>query len=452
MNPEVDERRESAKRWLNLESRETNWLIIGAVAIAALVVVIGVRSLRSGDAGQMTEREWRNLQETATLAIDSGRLDEAAAAAEQALALAVANYSEPNPAIAESCRRLGSIYMLAGEYAAAEAVAARAAENYVALLGQGNLETAAVMREYGMILARRGRFTESLPLLEGAIRACEQLAGPDAEATAAALQDLAEMRLLERRPAKATPLFERALTIRTKTAGPAGFATAETMAGLAAAVAREATASNAVDETTTEAAMKKATHLLERSLLIQQRAAGNSDRQVAPTLLRLAAVQQSQQQLEDAEVTALEALAIYEARYGPRHPETALALRQIATLAEDRGDLQLAQQCLDRAAVICNNSFGLGHPATIEALDQLIGVLIARDDYKTAEKPCRARLKGLQQAQPPDDAAVGQAMEQLAKVLEQTGQADEAKALRQRIAPSAASSQAAAAGQPDRGE
>jgi tetratricopeptide (TPR) repeat protein len=412
------------------------------VAVALIVMLSGFGT--SGDA-RAVQRRWRELQDAVIAATDAGNPGSAISAAESALSLAVSNYKEPHAAIAESCRRLANAYVLAGEYAAAEAAAARGAENYRAILGRGNLETAAVEGEYGIILGRLGRFAQARPLLEDAIRTCEQLAGPEAAATATAVQNLADFNVLEGRHDAAIPLYERALEITTKTAGPAGLPTAAAMAGLGACLAR-----GTVTDTKAEPAGREATEraeiLLERSLLIQQRAAGGADRRVAPTLLHLAALRQAQNHLEQAEAWAIEALAIYEAHYGPRHPETAAALSRFAAIAKARGDLPLAQQCLDRAAVIRNSAFGLSHPETIAALDQLIDVLFARGDYKTAEKPCRARLHGLEKKTPVDTGSIRRSMEQLAKVLENTERADDAKTLLQRLPPATESPAPAATG------
>lgn len=436
----------SATGWLNVEQRRTKWLVIAAVACAGLTAVVTARAFRNADDPQAIERRWRELQNAVTAGLDAGRPDDAVSAAEAALSVAVASFKEPNPAIAESCRRLADAYLAAGEYAAARAAAVRAVGNYEALLGQGNLETAAVAGEYGMILGRLGRFAEARPLLEGALRACEKLAGPEAPATAAAIQNLADFNLLEGRYESAASLYERAVEITTKTAGPAGLPTAAAMAGLGACVARGAVPDPKAEpkaepsptpkpEPAASKASKRAKELLERSLLIQQRAAGPADKRLVPTLLELAAFRQAQNQPEQAEATALEALAICEARFGPRHPATAAALAEYAALAKARGDLPLAQRCLDRAAVIRNNSLGLGHPDTIATLDHLIDVLVARADFKTAEKPCRALLQGLATKRPADPAATERATERLADVLEHTERADEAKTLRQRLAP-----------------
>jgi hypothetical protein len=427
-----------ATGWLNLEQRRTNWLVIAAVGCAGLAAVVAARGFRNGDDPRAIERRWRELQNAVTAGLDADRPADAASAAEAALSVAVASFKEPNPAIAESCRRLADAYLAAGEYAAAQVAAARALGNYEALLGQGNLETAAVAGEYGMILGRLGQFTDARPLLEGALRVCEKLAGPEAAATAAAIQNLADFNVLEEQNETATPLYERAVEITIKTAGPAALPTAAAMAGLGACLARGAKPDAKVDPKTDPAAQKareRAEELLERSLLIQQRAAGPADKRIVPTLLELAALRQAQNQPEQAETTALEALAISEARFGPRHPQTAAALAEYAALAKARGDLPLAQRCLDRAAVIRNNSLGLGHPDTIAALDQLIDVLIARGDHETAEKPCRALLQSLATKRPEDAAATRRATERLAEVLEHTERADEAKTLRQRLAP-----------------
>ncbi len=428
----------TAPGWLNLEQQRTNWLVIAAIACAGLAGLVTVRSFRSADDPRAIERRWRELQDAVKAGLDAGRPASAVSAAEAALLVAVANFKEPNPAVAESCRRLAESYLAAGEYAAARVAAARAVGNYESLLGQADLETAAVAGEYGMILGRLGDFAEARPLLEGVLRACEKLAGPEAAATAAAIQNLADFNVFEGQYEAAAPLYERAVEITTKTAGPAGLPTAAAMAGLGACLARGGAPDAKVDSKTDRAAQmarERAEELLERSLLIQQRAAGPADRRVVPTLLGLAALRQAQNQPEQAETMALEALAISEAGFGPRHPATAAALAEYAALVKARGDLPLAQRCLDRAAVIRNNTLGLGHPDTIAALDQLIDVLVARADYKTAEKPCRAILQGLTTKRPEDAAATRRATERLADVLEHTERADEAKALRQRLAP-----------------
>jgi hypothetical protein len=432
----------SATGWLNVEHRRTSWLVIAAVACAGLAAVVAARGFRNADDPQAIERRWRELQDAVTAGLDAGRPADAVSAAESALSLAVANFKEPNPAVAESCRRLANAYLAAGEYAAARVAAARAVGNYEALLGQADLETAAVAGEYGMILGRLGQFAEARPLLEGALRACEKLAGPEAAATAAAIQNLADFSLLEGQYEAAAPLYERAVEITTKTAGPAALPSAAAMAGLGTCLARGAVPDPKAEpnakpkpEPAAPKASARAEELLERSLLIQQRAAGPADRRLVHTLLELAALRQAQNQPEQAETTALEALAISEARFGPRHPATAAALAEYAALAKTRGDLPLAQRCLDRAAVIRNNSLGLGHPDTIATLDQLIDVLVARGDYKTAEKPCLALLQGLATKRPADPTATKRATERLADVLERTERADEAKTLRQRLAP-----------------
>jgi len=419
--------------WWSLEQRRTSWLAVAALGCLAVATLVAVRGFRPADDPQAIERQWRELQNAVTAGIDAGRHADAVSAAESALSLAARSFREPNPAIAESCRRLADACLAAGDYAAAEVAAAKAAENYEALLGQANLETAAVVGEYGVILGRLGRFAEARPLLEGAVRACEKLAGPDAASTAAAIQNLADFTTLEAGYESAAPLYERAVEITTKTAGPAGLPTAAAMAGLAACLARDADTA-LESEPAGRKARGRAEELLDRSLLIQQRAAGPSDGRVAQTLLHLAALRQAQKQPAQAEAAALEALAISEARFGPRHPATATALAVFAACAKTDGDLPLAQRCLDRAAVICNNALGLGHPDTIAALDQLIDVLIARGDYATAEKPCRALLQGIAKKRPEDAPATRRATERLAEVLDHTERSEEAKGLRQRIA------------------
>jgi tetratricopeptide (TPR) repeat protein len=436
MEPAPGTKQQTPQRseWWNLELQRTSWPWIAAVGCAAAAAIVAVQAFRPAEDPRAIERRWRELQDAVTAGIDAGRPADAVSAAKAALSLAERNFKEPNPAIGESCRRLVDASIAAGDYAAAEVAARRAAENYEALLGQGNLETAAVVGEYGMSLGRLGRFVEARPLLEGVVRACEKIAGPEAAATAAAIQNLADFNMFESRYDDAAPLYERALDITTKTAGPAGLTTAAAMAGLGSCLARAGDTPPKADPAARKTG-DRAKELLERSLLIQQWAAGPADARAVPTLLHLAALRQAQNQPEQAEAAALEALAMSEARCGSRHPTTAAALTAYAGCAKTRGDLPLAQRCLDRAAVIRNNALGIGHPDTIATLDQLIDVLIARGDYTSAEKPCRALLQGLTNKRPEDAEATKRATERLAEILDHTERAEEAKTLRQRLAP-----------------
>jgi hypothetical protein len=98
---------------LNIEQRRTSWLVIVALGCAGLAAVFAVRTLRPANDPQAVERRWRELQNAVTAGLEAGRLADAVSAAEAAVALTDANFKEPNPAIAESCRPMADVSMAA---------------------------------------------------------------------------------------------------------------------------------------------------------------------------------------------------------------------------------------------------------------------------------------------------------------------------------------------------
>jgi hypothetical protein len=78
------------------------------------------------------------------------------------------------------------------------------------------------------------------------------------------------------------------------------------------------------------------------------------------------------------------ALAIYKARLGPDHPDTAQSLNNLASVLHAQGDLQGARALHERALPVREARLGADHPGTAWSLNNLASVLHAQGDLQGA--------------------------------------------------------------------
>jgi hypothetical protein len=69
------------------------------------------------------------------------------------------------------------------------------------------------------------------------------------------------------------------------------------------------------------------------------------------------------------------ALAIYEARLGAEHPDTATSLNNLALVLRDQGDLDGARPLHERALAIREARLGPDHPETAKSRRNLAAVV-----------------------------------------------------------------------------
>ena len=110
---------------------------------------------------------------------------------------------------------------------------------------------------------------------------------------------------------------------------------------------------------------------LERVLAIFEAAYGPDHPEVATTLGNLANIQQDLGQLADARATQRRALAIFEAAYGPDHPEVARTLGNLGIVQTEMSELAAARASQERALAIKEAAYGPDHPQVAMTLDNL---------------------------------------------------------------------------------
>jgi serine/threonine-protein kinase len=135
----------------------------------------------------------------------------------------------------------------------------------------------------------------------------------------------------------------------------------------------------------------EARRLVERALSIYIQQHGESHRDVAATLLQLAAMQRSQGLFPEAEASALRAKTIYERSPGQNADELVESLIQVSGLVIYRGDLEVAQSWAD-TAVQLSTSIPASPRAQVRALIQQGSVQRRLGDDASAEARFRAAL------------------------------------------------------------
>jgi tetratricopeptide (TPR) repeat protein len=126
------------------------------------------------------------------------------------------------------------------------------------------------------------------------------------------------------------------------------------------------------------------------------------------------------------------ALAIYEASFGPDHPDVAICLNNLASLLQDTSRLAEAEPLFRRALAINEASFGPDHPDVAIRLNNLAGLL--QDTNRLAEaEPLYRRALAINEASfGPDHPSVANPLNNLALLLQDTNRLVEAEPLMRR--------------------
>jgi tetratricopeptide (TPR) repeat protein len=105
-------------------------------------------------------------------------------------------------------------------------------------------------------------------------------------------------------------------------------------------------------------------------------------------MISLARVIHDQGHLGSARALHERALAMREARLGPKHPDTALSLHYLANVLRDQGDLDAARRSFERALAIFEARLGADHPDTVRSRQSLAALVAtiepAQPDVETA--------------------------------------------------------------------
>jgi CHAT domain-containing protein len=146
-----------------------------------------------------------------TLYQQLNRIEEAGQLAEQALDVVEKLLGPDHPVVASTLEAVASTRAYAGRYAEAEAMRKRALAINERAYGREHITVASSLQGLGHLYRLQDRFDEALPLLLSGMHIAEKKFGPDHAQIVPHLAEIADLYKSQRRFAEAEPLLKRAL-------------------------------------------------------------------------------------------------------------------------------------------------------------------------------------------------------------------------------------------------
>ena len=278
---------------------------------------------------------------------------------------------EGSPSAEASLRGvIGSTYSAIGDQNAAEPHLVRALELSEELYGPDDPRTLALRLDLGVLRSRQGRWPESIEILEDAVRRCERVLGPTDPRTISTHLSLASSRSDAERPEDAEPPLRALLEIPTLS---------------------------------------------------------DAERERVHNVLGLLLLQRGD--YEEAEGMFAALVESYEARLGPKHPETIHVLANQSGLLSETGRTEEALRVDTDALARATEVLGPDHPDTITVRSNLGELMRKLARYPEATELLEGALESRRRVLGDDHPSTIVARRKLGSFYREVGRYDEAKAL-----------------------
>jgi len=389
----------------------------GRFAVAREVLEEAVRVAEAGHDDETVAHAWNRL-----LYIEGqglGLVKEAQRTARMAEAALARLGPEGAPEVAAEMHRFrASLSHRQGEFARA----LTDCEHSLALLERGRGPHDVALTEpltcMGLALNGLGRYAEAAGHYSRALGLVEAVYGLDHPVRAVHLNNVATALRLQGKVAEAVARHGEALALGERHYGEAHSHTSMMRVNLGDALAKQGRLEEALPH-------------YERALTMLRGADGEHLR-AAAVLLSLGNARADLGQLRQAEEAYREALALQEARLGPRHPDVALSRNNLGSVALDAGRMEDARAHFEAARVLWEASLGPGHPKVASALYNLGHVELRRHQVRQALVYLRRALAVREKALGAEHPRVVQTLGLLGAALVQGGQLAEARELLER--------------------
>ena len=299
-----------------------------------------------------------------------GRLAEARAAYEESLRLQDDLSGDRRPSRAVILSTLGQIALDADDREGAEAYSRRAVAIDRELESEGRGSLSSSLQNLGAILVSQRRLDEAEELLLEALGLEEERLGPTHPDLTATVGELSRIRMLRGDPAGAVPFMRRAVDIG--------------------------------------------------------RARGEDHGDLAYDLTTLAQGLNQAGELDEAEITAREAVRMSAATDGPDSPFLARAILTLGIVLKDRGRVEESLERLDEAVRISQAALPQGHSFTANLLMNRAGVRVEAADLPGAEADYLASYEVHRDTFGADEARSVSIARRLAELYDQWGRPDDA--------------------------
>lgn len=315
----------------------------------------------------------------------TGRLDQAAHAFEQSLAIHRALGQDANSEVATVMGNLAAVYKAKGEYVNAERMYKEVLGILEKLWGTSHVEIARWLVNLSAVYVVRANYLEAEKALLRALEIYKNVPGVNPESIVIAKNDLGLVYRLIGRSADSKGLFVEVLAFYEKEFGPRHLKTAAPLNNLAL-----------LSQDTGE--YDKARELFRRVIDIYENSTGVDPSLTATALqnhvsldLIFGDYSSSAQKLEKAREILVKA-------HGTNHPMVATVVNNQGVVAEAQGDYASATRMYEQALDLRLKVLDAGHPDIAGTLNNLGLLLYKNGDYGKAETLLRRAVKMLEEA------------------------------------------------------
>jgi CHAT domain-containing protein/Tfp pilus assembly protein PilF len=360
-----------------------------------------------------------NLNVATVQLLNAGKVAEALANAEKALAEAERTLQPTDPLIGQSLNNVAVLLNRAGRHAEAEPVYKKSIAFREKVPGPGQADLATAQAEFGFWLYGRGRYADAEAQFRRGVAIREKALGADHDNTLSLSLDLvAALRELNRL-AEAETLAKRVVAAREKKSGANHDTVADALSTLAT-IHRAQSRYTDVDAD------------YQRMLTIRQAALGKEHAQVAMLLNSIAVNYEESGRFADADATYVRALALSEKALGGENRQVALISGNLSEFRRKQGRTAESLGLSQRALAIYEKVSGPDSRDAANALGRVGNALNAMKRAGEAEPYFRRSLAIREKIGSGDSTEIASDLSNLSVSLENQDRLPEAEALQRR--------------------
>jgi eukaryotic-like serine/threonine-protein kinase len=332
-----------------------------------------------------------------------GKLEQANALLESALAVHKAHFGADSPEVAQTLVAIGQLRSDQAKLEDAEKLTQQGLEMARRHLAANNPAVVKAMVAYGRVLGQRGAYDRSIQVLNDAVK-IESAPGRSATDLVSSLSALAETNYSAGHYPVADSLYRRVLEMHRKMYGDRHPAVAEDLGNLAA-IQQDL------------GFYSEAEKFDRQALDISRVYYGNEHPRTAIYLTMLGRALEFENKFDESDAALNQALAIQERVYGPVHGSVAETLNELASNKSMRSDVDGAIVIFRRVVEIYRSIYGDHHYFVAIALANVASQYMDKKDYAGAEPIFRDVIRRLTEVLPPDNVNTGIARIKLGRVL-----------------------------------
>jgi CHAT domain-containing protein/Tfp pilus assembly protein PilF len=351
--------------------------------------------------------------------LNAGKLTEAVATAEKALAEAERTLQPTDPLIGQSLNNAAILLGRAGRHAEAEPIYKKNIAFREKVPGPNQLDLAKALTEFSFWHINLNRYAGAEPLLKRAIAIREKALGADHDDVLSLNMELAKLLRDTNRLSEAEALAKRLVAAHEKKSGANHVNVVEALTPLATIYRMQ----SRFDDTGA---------VYQRQLAIREATLGKEHAEIGLLLNNIAVNYEEAGRLADADAAYARALAVSEKALGPEH-------RQVALLVSNLSEFRIKQQRLpealglsQRALAIYEKISGPNSTDAASALDRVGSALNAMRRSQEAETYYRRALAIREKFESSNPASLAAALGNLSVSLETQGRLTEAEPLSRR--------------------